>query len=117
MTYLFLLRQSPYGSTLAREALDMALATAAFDQKVQLVFLNDGVYQLITNHQAELKQRKDISKTLPALALYEITEVYADANSITDRGLEPSELAQGITVINTQQISELIESADAVMSL
>ena len=117
MTYLFLLRQSPYGSTLAREALDMALATAAFDQKVQLVFLNDGVYQLIENQQAEIKQRKNISKTLDALSLYEIDEIYADTSSIKDRGLETSQLANGIQTINSQQISTLIEQADAVMSL
>ena len=117
MTYLFLLRQSPYGSTLAREALDMALATAAFDQTVQLVFLNDGVYQLISNQQGELKQRKNISKTLSALDLYEINEVYADESSIKDRGLKTSQLADGIQYINSQQISDLIEQADAVMSL
>lgn len=117
MTYLFLLRQSPYGSTLAREALDMALATAAFDQKVQLVFLNDGVYQLLQDQQAELKQRKNISKTLLALELYEIEEVYADEQSIKERGLHTYQLAENIRYLNNEQISILIKQADAVMSL
>ncbi len=117
MTYLFLLRQSPYGSTLAREALDMALATAAFDQKVQLVFLNDGVYQLTNQQQAELKQRKNISKTLSALALYDVNDVYVDKDSLEERGLKPEQLFSDAMPVDHEKINQLIQQADAVMSL
>lgn len=46
MNCLFILRQSPYHGSLAREALDMALAFAAFDENVQLLFLDDGVFSI-----------------------------------------------------------------------
>ena len=38
-TVLIVLRHSPYGSGLAKAALDTALATAAFDQAVDLLFI------------------------------------------------------------------------------
>ncbi len=95
----------------------MALATAAFDQKVQLVFLNDGVYQLTNHQQSELKQRKNISKTLPALALYDVNEVYADEESIKERGLKQEQLFSDAQLIDHEKINQLIQQADAVMSL
>ena len=117
MTYLYLLRQSPYGSTLAREALDMALASAAFDQHVQLVFLSDGVYQLINQQNAEIKQRKDISKTLSALSLYDIQEVYVDNQSLAQRNIQESELFNDAKIISSESIQALIQQADTVMTL
>lgn len=117
MRYLFLLRQSPYGSTLAREALDMALATAAFDQHVQLAFINDGVYQLMNEQKSDIKQRKNISKTLEALNLYDINEIYADAESIKDRGLDGANLFQQAQIVDTQTIKQLIQQADTVITL
>lgn len=117
MQYLFLLRQSPYGSTLAREALDMALATAAFDQKVQLAFINDGVYQLVNSHKTEMRQCKNISKTLEALSLYDINEIYADAKSITERGLDRTDIFAQAQITDTQIINQLIQQADTVITL
>lgn len=117
MTYLFLLSHSPYGSTLAREALDMALAAAAFDQTVQLVFLGDGVFQLLNNQQSELKQKKNISKTLPVLGLYDIDTVYADSGSLTERGIDKAQIFAPCQVIDNAAIQQLIAKADAVMSL
>ncbi len=117
MRYLFLLRQTPYGSTLAREALDMALATAAFDQHVQLAFINDGVYQLMNDQKSEIKQRKNISKTLAALSLYDINDIYADAESIKERGLDSANLFQQAQIVDTQTIKQLIQKADTVITL
>ena len=117
MTYLFLLRHSPYSSTLAREALDMALATAAFGNEVTLVFLNDGVYQLLTAQEVAPQQRKNIAKTLDALALYDITQVYACADSIKRRGLEAPHLFAAAQLASQETLRTLIEHADNIINL
>ena len=117
MTYLFLLRHSPYASTLAREALDMALATAAFGNDVTLVFLNDGVYQLLTAQDAQHKQRKNIAKTLDALALYDITHIYACADSLKQRGLDTRPLFSATQLASRDTLRTLIEHADNIISL
>ena len=41
---LFVVQHTPYGSSATQEALDAALATAAFEQNVQLFFSGDGVW-------------------------------------------------------------------------
>jgi tRNA 2-thiouridine synthesizing protein C len=117
MRYLFLLRHSPYGSSMAREALDMALACAAFDQEVQLVFINDGVYQLLQHQQGQLKQKKNIAKTLDALSLYDINAIYADENSITCRHINKNNVFPAASIINQEHINRLITEADIVISL
>ena len=49
MSLLVIIRCPPYGSSLARASLEVALAAAAFDQKVSLLFLGDGLgFILIT---------------------------------------------------------------------
>ena len=58
---LFVLRQAPYGSTLAKDALDAILATSAYEQDLSIAFIDDGVFQLINNHKTKIP-RLDASK-------------------------------------------------------
>ncbi len=46
---LFISRHAPYGSSLARDALDAVLASSAYDQQLSLLFMDDGVFQLLKN--------------------------------------------------------------------
>ena len=117
MKYLYLLRQSPYSSSLAREALDMVLATAAFDQQVQLLFMHEGVLQLQNKQNAQLLQQKNIEKTLQAFALYDIEEVYYCSASLAQRGLHSGLIHNHAKGIDTQACRALIAQADKVISL
>jgi tRNA 2-thiouridine synthesizing protein C len=44
--FLYVNRKAPYGTIYALENLETVLITAAFDQDVSVVFVDDGVYQL-----------------------------------------------------------------------
>lgn len=117
MQQLFILRQAPYQSSLAREALDMVLATAAFDQKVQLLFLADGVFQLQHQQQAERLQQKNIEKTLQAFSLYDIDDIFYCQRSAQQRGLEDSALFSHAVAMDNDQCQQLIAAADKIISL
>lgn len=80
-TMLMVLRHSPYGSSLARASLDVALATAAFEQAVDLLFLGDGVLQLKPDQDTQRLGIKNIGKQLASLPLYDIKCVYVDAEA------------------------------------
>ena len=41
--FLFVNRKAPYGSIYALESLEVVLISAAFDQDISLVFMDDGV--------------------------------------------------------------------------
>ena len=54
-------RHAPYSGNLAREALDTVLAAAVFDQAIGLLFMDDGVYQLLQEQQNITLDKKNIS--------------------------------------------------------
>lgn len=117
MNCLFILQHSPYGSSLAREALDMALAFAAFDHKVDVLFSGDGVLQLLPQQDSSPLQQKNIGKTLAALAMYDINNVYASDSALARRGLAAAQLAIAVTAVDDDAIRQLINKADKLVSL
>ena len=116
MKLCFLIKQSPYGSALARDALDMALASAAFDQQVSLVFIHDGVFQLVDNQQSHIIAQKSLEKSLAAMALYGIDDCYACSSSIDNRNIKALSEKLTIKKVDTQTIHQIIADADQVMS-
>lgn len=51
--FLYVNRKAPYGTIYALESLEVVLIGAAFEQDVQLAFLDDGVYQLTKGQATE----------------------------------------------------------------
>ncbi len=115
--FTFLARRSPYGSGHARAMLDMVLATAVFDQKVTLIFLDDGVLQLHRNQSAASIGNKDLGAALGVLPLYDIHQVFVDAESLQLRGMSPDTLGIPATVCNRARITTLLQQSDVVFTL
>jgi tRNA 2-thiouridine synthesizing protein C len=78
---LVIVRHSPYGSSLARASLDTALAAAAFDQAVSLLFMGDGVLQLCADQDSQSIGVKNIGRLLTSLPMYDIEQVFVDAEA------------------------------------
>jgi hypothetical protein len=51
--FMFVNRKAPYGTIYALESLEVVLITATFDQDVSLVFIDDGVYELVKGQQTK----------------------------------------------------------------
>ncbi len=115
--FTFLARHSPYGSGHARAMLDMVLATAVFDQKVTLIFLDDGVLQLQRNQAAASIDAKDLGAALGVLPLYDIQQIFVDGRSLQLRGMSPEELVIPATVCDSARISQLLHESDVVFTL
>lgn len=111
---LFILKQAPYGSSAAREAIDMILASAAYDQVLDVLFMGDGIYQLLDNQQPT--QQKRISALLCAFEMYEIENLYYEQQALTSRALSPDSLAIEALSQSTAEIQSLIQQADAVLT-
>lgn len=115
MQYLFILKQSPYQSSLARESLDFALASAAFNQQVSLLFMDDGIYQLLQQQQSQVG-KKNIEKTLASLEMFDINNVYCSANCLKQRNIDTTSLSLDVKVADNGTIKTLIHSVDKVFS-
>lgn len=115
MRYLFILKQSPYQSNLAREALDFALASAAFDQDVSVLFMGDGIFQLLSNQQSQ-QGKKNIEKTLASLSMFDIDSIYYSHNCSLERAANPEQFSLNATNASAQDIQQLLQAADKVFS-
>ena len=114
---LVISRRAPYGTSLAREALDVALAASVYDQDIGILFMDDGAFQLVKDQNPEQIQQKNLSATLPALTLYGIDNTFAHSESLEERGLTNSGLIlDDIKILTSEDVKNLIDQQDHLMS-
>ena len=115
--FTFITRHAPYGRDNAFACLDMVLACAAFDQKINYLFIEDGVFQLLKNQQASSIEHKSFSAPLAALDIYGVNNIYVDETSLMSRGLTSDDLAIEVLLISAKASSQLVSASDVVFSL
>jgi tRNA 2-thiouridine synthesizing protein C len=127
---MYLNRKAPYGTIYAWESLEVVLIGAAFDQDVSLVFLDDGVFQLVKGQDTSGIGMKNFSPTYRTLGDYEVKNIYVDLDSLEARGLNQEDLVQIawedfeteeeveniVQVIDSERVRELMDESDAVFS-
>ena len=116
-TITFISRSTPYGSGRAKACLDMVLSTAVFEQRVNLVFMDDGVWQLGAAQDPQAINAKDLSAALSALPLYDVNNIFVESDSLTSRGLDLQSLAIPAKPCSTEQIATMISKSDVVYQL
>lgn len=114
--FMFVNRKAPYGTIYALEALEVVLITAAFDQDVSMVFLDDGVYQLKKGQQTKGVEIKNFSPTYRALEGYDIEKLYVEKESLDARGISEDDLLVDVVVLGRAEMGELMDQQDVVLS-
>lgn len=112
---LVVVRDSPYGSSLSRAALDAALAAAAFEQPVELLFVGDGVLHLLPGQESAAIGLRNAGKLLASLPLYDIEAVYADRVAADRYGIALSAAPVEVRAVDTAGIRALIDASDHVL--
>lgn len=112
---LLLIRHSPYGSSLARASLDVALAAAAFDQPVSLLFTGDGVLQLLPDQDSAALGVKNPGRLLASLPLYDIEQVYVDAEAAARYQIDLNAAPVSARALDRRAISALVEQHDHLL--
>lgn len=114
--FMFVNRKAPYGTIYALEGLEVVLISAAFDQDVSMVFVDDGVYELVKGQATKAIDVKNFSPTYRALEGYDIEKLYADRASLDARGLTKENLIVPVEVLNPEEMAELMDQQDVVIS-
>lgn len=112
---LVTVRHAPYGSSRARSALDVALASAAFEQPVSLLFLGDGVLQLMPEQDSATLGVRNIGRLLASLPLYDIESVYVDADAASRYGLDLAMAPLPTRSLDSTGIQQLMASCDHLL--
>ena len=113
---MFVNRKAPYGTIYALESLEVVLITATFDQDVSLVFLDDGVYELLKGQNTRAIGIKNFSPTYRALDGYDVEKLYVERESLEARGLSEDQLLVDVEVLSSAQMGELMAQQDVVLS-
>jgi tRNA 2-thiouridine synthesizing protein C len=114
--FMFVNRTAPYGSVYALESLEVVLITAAFDQDVSLVFVEDGVFQLKKGQQTKGIETKNFSPAYRALEGYDVEKLYVERESLAARGLTEDDLIVDVTVLPSRELGALMDEQDVVLS-
>ena len=128
--FMYLNRRAPYGTIYAWESLEVVLIGAAFDQEVSLMFVDDGVYQLVKGSNTSESDMKNFMPTYRTLGDYGVRHMYVDQASLEARGLTQDDLIEVawedweteeevdniVEPIDAAKVIELLDESDVVFS-
>lgn len=110
--HLLVLRRSPYGSGLARASVDLALALGAFEQEFDLLFLGDGVLQLLPGQASDAIGVKNLGRALASLPLVDVERVFVDARALAQHGLAAEHLLLPAVPVEGESLLDLLADCD-----
>jgi tRNA 2-thiouridine synthesizing protein C len=113
---LFALRKPPHSGAYAQEMLDIIMTVAAFDQEVSILLLDNAVFQLKKQQKPETAGLKDTAAIFRALPIYNINTIYAEMESLQERGLSVANLNDPVIEIPRNKIGEFFKQFDLVLS-
>jgi len=114
--FMYVNRRAPYGTIFALECLEVVLISAAFEQDVSLIFLDDGVFQLKKNQDTTGIGMKNFSNTYRALDDYEVEKIYVEKESLEARGLTSDDLIIPVEILSSEEMREIVAQQDVVIS-
>jgi len=112
---LVVLRHSPYGSSLASAAIDVVLASAAFEQPVDALFVGDGVLHLQAGQDSQALGVRNKAKLLASLPLYGIERVYVDAAAADRYQVDLAAAPLATEALAAEQIHRLMVAYDHLL--
>ncbi len=114
LTYLF--RRSPHTHSSGREGIDALLAASAYCEDITVMFVGDGVYQLVAGQDTSDILSKDYAPMLKLFDLYDVEQVYVCQTSLEQRGLANADLVIAAERVSTDELSRLLQQSNKVLS-
>ena len=108
---LYLIRKFPGES--ANETIDLMLVSGVFEQPTSVVFSGDGVWQLLGD--GSKIERKDTSRALNALPMYDVESLYVSEESLAKRGIAFSDIDIPVKAVSASTVTELLHNHDVVI--
>lgn len=105
-TTLLCIQKQFLGIEQAKESLEMVLAAASLEIKVSVLFLEDGVFQLIN---------PALSKLLTAFPLYDIQNIYVVKESLAKRNLLEHRFVLPVTQLSLPELIPLFNQHTVII--
>ncbi len=82
-----------------------------------MLFLDDGVFQLLGEQQPTQVQQKNLGANLQALPMFGVDELFVSSSDLAARGLSESSLALPAQPLGDAELSALVDRFDQVITL
>lgn len=113
---LVILRHAPHGSSWLREGLDVALVAAAFERRVSLLFMGEGVTALLDGQQAGALEQKGTAPTLAMLEMYDIDALLVEDEAMRRLGLGEDDFMLPVRRVGAEAIPGLLAAHQLVLN-
>ncbi|USD65527.1 sulfurtransferase complex subunit TusC [Vibrio sp. SCSIO 43136] len=114
LTYLF--QSSPHASSGGREGIDALMAASAYCEDISVIFVGDGVSQLLQGQQPGVILSKDYAPMLKLFDLYDIEQVYVCLESLEERGLGHADLVIEAQKLSRTEIASKLNQAGKLLT-
>jgi len=114
--FMFVSRKAPYGTIYGHEMQETMLISAAFEQDVSVVFMDDGVFLIKKGHDTAAINIKNFSPAYRAFEGYDIEKLYVEKESLDARGLTADDLLVPVEVVTAEQLGDLMEQQDVIIT-
>ena len=109
---LFVIRKRPGPE--ANETIEAAMTCAVFGQDIKMLFLDDGVWQLMEN--LSIPGQKSTTALISALPDYEVNSIFVDRDSLKQRGIDSKTLPEFVSVVDQSQVHRCLHTPCPVIS-
>lgn len=103
--------------TLDLEPIELVLALAAFEQSPKILLMGPGIFHANIHQQSKRPNGKAANKVIPALPIYDCEEIFICQADIEHFGLEKDILQSFCTVLNKEQLQQLIKQSKHCVNL
>jgi tRNA 2-thiouridine synthesizing protein C len=114
--FLFALRKPGYDGLYVQEMMDIILTTAAFEQDVSILLLDDAVFHLKANQNALNSGYKNTATLFEILPTMDVNAIFVEFESLTERGLNTEMLTQSVQLKPRATIAEFMARFDVVFA-
>ena len=116
LTTSIVIASPPFSQIDGKEGVDLALVCAAFDHKVNLIFIEQGIFHLIEAQNEAFFDDKLQDKQLKALEFYDIEQIYVEQESLEILTLDSSQLIDSAKIISRATINQICRSGQATVT-
>lgn len=113
---LFVLRKPPHSGAYTQEMLDIIMTTAAFDQEVSVLLLDNAVFQIKKQQNPESAGLKDTAAMIKALPIYNIKSIFVEKESLLERGLSIDSLDESVQEMPRKKVGEFFMQFDLILA-
>ncbi len=116
-TINIVINQTALSNSHFKESIDLALVCAAFDQTINLIFVDNGIFNLTKNQNYQELSDKNHLDILKGLEFYDVDNIYVEQESLDERKMTRNNLIDVCKTLNAAKIKKLHIQSDQVVIL